>query len=92
MMIHKEKTQEDVLVDEMVSREHEIIVYNDEFNTFDHVIEILIESCDHNPIQAEQCTLIIHYNGKCAVKSGEYKDLKPRCTKILEAGINAEII
>ena len=91
-MNHKEKIQEDVLVDEMVSREHEIIVYNDEVNTFDHVIETLIESCDHNPIQAEQCTLIIHYNGKCGVKSGEFNDLKPRCSKILEAGINAEII
>jgi len=91
-MNHKEKIQEEVLVDEMVSNEHEIIVYNDEVNTFDHVIETLIESCDHNPIQAEQCTLIIHYNGKCGVKSGEFKDLKPRCSKILEAGINAEII
>ena len=91
-MSYKEKIQEDVVVEEKVSREHEIIVYNDEVNTFDHVIDILIESCDHNPIQAEQCTLIIHYNGKCAVKSGEYKDLKPRCSKILDAGINAEII
>ena len=91
-MIHKEKIQEEVLVDEVVSREHEIVVYNDEVNTFDHVIETLIESCDHNPIQAEQCTLIIHYNGKCSVKSGEFKDLRPRCSKILEAGINAEIV
>jgi ATP-dependent Clp protease adaptor protein ClpS len=91
-MGHKEQIQEDVLVEEQVVKEHEIIVYNDDFNTFDHVIETLIESCDHNPIQAEQCTMIIHYNGKCGVKTGNYKSLKPRCSKILDAGINAEII
>jgi len=92
MFSTKEKIQEDVLIQEQVSKEHEIIVYNDDFNTFDHVIDTLIDACDHNPLQAEQCTLIIHYNGKCAVKTGEYKELKPRCSKILEAGINAEII
>ncbi|MBS3738596.1 ATP-dependent Clp protease adaptor ClpS [Mesohalobacter halotolerans] len=91
-MSQKEQIQDDVIVEEQVSREHEIIVYNDEVNTFDHVIDTLIKACDHNPIQAEQCTLIIHYNGKCAVKSGEFKDLKPRCSKILDEGINAEII
>ena len=91
-MSTKEKIQEDVVVEEQVSKEHEIIVYNDDFNTFDHVIDTLIDACDHNPLQAEQCTLIIHYNGKCGVKTGEYKDLKPRCSKILEAGITAEII
>ncbi len=91
-MSQKEQIQDDILVKEKVSKEYEIIVYNDEVNTFDHVIDTLIESCDHNPIQAEQCTLIIHYNGKCAVKSGVYKDLKPRCSKILDAGINAEIV
>jgi ATP-dependent Clp protease adaptor protein ClpS len=88
----KEQIKEDVVVKEKVTKEHEIIVYNDDINTFDHVIDTLIDTCDHNPLQAEQCTLIIHYNGKCAVKTGEYKDLKPRCTRILEAGINAEIV
>ena len=88
----KEKIQEEVIVKETETPLHEIMVYNDDHNTFDHVIDTLIDTCDHNPHQAEQCTLIIHYNGKCAVKTGEYKDLKPRCTRILEAGINAEII
>lgn len=91
-MSTKEKIQEDVVVEEQVSKEHEIIVYNDDYNTFDHVIETLMQACDHQPLQAEQCTMIIHYNGKCAVKAGDYKDLKTRCSKILEAGINAEII
>ena len=88
----KEQIKEEVIVKERETPLHEIIVYNDDINTFDHVIDTLIDTCDHNPHQAEQCTLIIHYNGKCAVKTGEYKDLKPRCTRILEAGINAEII
>lgn len=92
MFSTKEKIQEDVLVEEQVFKEHEIIVYNDDINTFDHVIDTLIDACDHNPLQAEQCTIIIHYNGKCGVKTGAYKELKPRCSKILEAGINAEII
>jgi len=91
-MSHKEHIQEDVVIEEQVSKEHEIIVYNDDVNTFDHVIDTLIQACDHDPIQAEQCTILIHYKGKCAVKSGDYKDLKPRCSKILDEGINAEII
>ncbi len=71
--------------------QNQIIVFNDDVNTFDHVIEMLIKSCDHDALQAEQCTLIIHYKGKCAVKTGDYEDLKPRCSALLEAGISAEI-
>ena len=71
---------------------NEIIVYNDDVNTFDHVIETLIRVCDHTPEQAEQCSLIIHYNGKCTVKTGPYDKLKPQCTKLLAAGLNAEIV
>ena len=91
-MSTKEQVKEEVLVKDKETPLYEIIVYNDDINTFDHVIDTLIDTCDHNPHQAEQCTLIIHYNGKCAVKTGEYKDLKTRCTRILEAGINAEIV
>jgi ATP-dependent Clp protease adaptor protein ClpS len=88
----KEEVLEEVDVEEKLTDSHEIIVYNDEVNTFDHVIETLIKTCDHDVIQAEQCTLLIHYKGKCAVKSGGFDDLKPRCTEILKAGINAEIV
>jgi len=91
-MSTKEHVKEEVVVKDKETPLYEIMVYNDDYNTFDHVIDTLIDTCDHNPHQAEQCTLIIHYNGKCAVKTGEYKDLKPRCTRILEAGINAEIV
>lgn len=72
-------------------REKEIIVYNDEVNTFDYVIQMLMQICDHDLLQAEQCTLLIHYKGKCAVKTGSYEDLEPRCSHLLEAGLSAEI-
>lgn len=72
-------------------KENRIILFNDEVNTFDHVIDMLVQACDHTPIQAEQCSLIVHYKGKCNVKTGEYEDLEPRCSQLLEAGLTAEI-
>jgi ATP-dependent Clp protease adaptor protein ClpS len=69
----------------------QLIVYNDDFNTFEHVIDSLIKVCKHDPIQAEQCTFLIHYIGKCSVKKGSYEDLDPMCTALLERGITAEI-
>jgi len=87
----KEKIKEEKLVSEKISDQHEIILYNDDVNTFDHVINTLINACEHTPEQAEQCSLIVHFNGKCSVKTGTYEDLKPRCTKLLDADLNAEI-
>lgn len=87
----KEKIKEEISVSVKESDRHEIILYNDDVNTFDHVINTLIHACEHTPEQAEQCSLIVHYNGKCSVKSGAYKDLKPRCTMLLNADLNAEI-
>lgn len=92
MMSTKEKTSEEVLLKEEVKTQNEIVLYNDEVNTFDHVIETLIHACDHTAEQAEQCSLIVHYKGKCTVKTGLYDDLKPRCSVLLEAGLSAEII
>ena len=68
-----------------VEREHEIILYNDDINTFDHVINSLVAYCEHTFEQAEQCAYIVHYSGKCAVKSGSYEELEPICRKLLEA-------
>ncbi|GAA3782123.1 ATP-dependent Clp protease adaptor ClpS [Corallibacter vietnamensis] len=91
-MSTREKTLEDVLLKEDVLKNNEIVLYNDDVNTFDHVIDTLIYACDHMPEQAEQCAIIVHYKGKCTVKTGAYDDLKPRCSMLLEAGLSAEII
>ncbi|MBC9811816.1 ATP-dependent Clp protease adaptor ClpS [Crocinitomicaceae bacterium CZZ-1] len=85
------QTQESVLSVETLLDQHDLIVYNDDVNTFDHVIESLIKVCRHDSIQAEQCTLIIHYNGKCQVKRGTFEKLEPMCTALLDRGISAVI-
>lgn len=87
-----EKIQEELDVLTQETPKHEIILHNDDVNTFDYVIDSLISVCDHTLEQAEQCTILVHYKGKCAVKTGEYKDLEPRCTKLLELGLSAEIV
>lgn len=70
---------------------YDLVVYNDDFNTFDHVTNTLIKVCKHAPQQAEQCTWIIHYKGKCSVKKGGYEELEPMKNSILDAGIDAKI-
>ena len=69
----------------------DLIIYNDDVNTFDFVIESLIKICDHSSVQAEQCTWIIHHNGKCSVKRGELEKLKPMAEAFLNLGISAKI-
>ncbi|WP_158729992.1 MULTISPECIES: ATP-dependent Clp protease adaptor ClpS [unclassified Flavobacterium] len=91
-MSTKEKVRERVSTKESVVSDNEIVVYNDDVNTFDHVIDTLIRVCDHTPEQAEQCSLIVHYNGKCTVKTGPYDKLKNQCTQLLQAGLHAEIL
>jgi ATP-dependent Clp protease adaptor protein ClpS len=70
---------------------HDLIVWNDDVNTFDHVIKTLIDVVKHNSLQAEQCTLLIHYKGKCGVKKGDFDTLKPLAEAIIDRGINATI-
>ncbi|HYF68618.1 MAG TPA: ATP-dependent Clp protease adaptor ClpS [Ohtaekwangia sp.] len=70
----------------------DLVVFNDDFNTFDHVINTLIRVCKHEPEQAEQCTWLIHHKGKCAVKSGTFDFLRPMREAICEAGIDARIL
>ena len=91
-MSFKEQQLEETLLAEEVSKQNEIILFNDNVNTFDHVIETLIYACEHTPEQAEQCSIIVHYKGKCTVKTGEYTDLEPRCSMLLDAGLTAEIV
>lgn len=91
-MSTKEKILEELLQKEQTVKQYEIVLFNDDVNTFEHVIDTLMDVCEHSPEQAEQCSLIVHYNGKCTVKTGEYNDLKPRCSRLLQAGLNAEIL
>jgi ATP-dependent Clp protease adaptor protein ClpS len=83
----KEKT----LSKKEVVKDNDLVIYNDEVNTFEHVINSLVKVCKHETIQAEQCTWIIHYNGKCAVKKGEFNKLKPMKDALCERGIDAKI-
>lgn len=91
-MANKEQLQKDVQTIEDQAPINEIVLFNDDVNTFDHVIETLVDVCNHTFEQAEQCSILVHYKGKCTVKTGAYDDLEPRCSKLLQAGLRAEII
>ncbi|MEZ4902153.1 MAG: ATP-dependent Clp protease adaptor ClpS [Spirosomataceae bacterium] len=71
---------------------HNLVVFNDDVNTFDHVIDTLMDVCEHTPEQAEQCTIIIHYKGKCRVKNGTWEELVPMRQEICRRGISAEVL
>jgi len=91
-MSTKEKIQESVDTLEKETRKYEIVLHNDDVNTFDFVIDTLIDVCEHDLIQAEQCTILVHYKGKASVKHGVYNKLKPICSKLLDMGLSAEIM
>lgn len=76
---------------ELEEEQLSIVLYNDDVNTFDHVIDCLIKHCGHSAIQAEQCAWITHNKGKCQVKTGSFEDLKPRCEALLDEGLSAKI-
>jgi len=84
-----EEDDTDVLVANLHS--YSLIVWNDEVNTFEWVIETLIDVCGHTEEQAEQCAMLIHTKGKYAVKHGDYDTLKPMCNTITDRGINATV-
>lgn len=85
------ETQEDVAIDVETDRVHNLIVWNDNVNTFDWVIESLVEVCGHDAYQAEQCALIIHHNGKYAVKKGTFDTLRPQAEALIDREIQATI-
>ncbi|HNP17525.1 MAG TPA: ATP-dependent Clp protease adaptor ClpS [Fulvivirga sp.] len=70
----------------------DLVVFNDDYNTFDHVINTLVKVCKHSNEQAEQCAWIIHYKGKCIVKTGNFTALKPMKEAICAAGIDAKLM
>jgi len=91
-MSTKEKIKEEVVVLEKEVNQHHIVLHNDEVNTFDFVINSLINVCEHTEEQAEQCTWLVHFKGKCTVKTGELKELEPRCSRLLSLGLSAELV
>ena len=68
-----------------------LILYNDDVNTFDHVIDCLVRICKHEELQAEQCAMLVHFKGKCDVKHGEKADLMAMCQALLDEGLSATI-
>jgi ATP-dependent Clp protease adaptor protein ClpS len=68
-----------------------LILHNDDVHSFDYVINSLIEVCDMEATQAEQCTYLVHYKGKCDIKKGVYEDLKPLREGLIERELNATI-
>ena len=95
MQLNNPGTRDESLADIEVLTDPEepysLIVWNDEVNNFDWVIQTLIEVCKHSTEQAEQCAMIIHTQGKYGVKRGSYEELKPMCDAITERGIGATI-
>lgn len=84
--------QEVVLVLEGEGEENKLVLHNDDVNTFDFVIECLMGICGHTLEQAEQCTILVHYKGRCVVKSGSIEVLKPMHQKLLSKGLTSEVI
>ena len=76
---------------EVTSGEKELILFNDDVNTIEYVIETLIEVCGHDAFQAEQCALITHFNGKCGIKTGQFDSLKPLCDEMINRDLKVSI-
>ena len=91
-MTYQFEEETDVLLEEAVDLDSsDLIVYNDDVNTFDHVANILVKVCKHSPEQAEQCTLIIHFKGKAIVKTDVFDILKPQKDALVDRGLSAVI-
>lgn len=89
MVKEKAKPAEKELEEKSTTRD--LVLHNDDYNTFEFVIEALIEVCDHDYLQAEQCALLAHYKGKCAVKNGDEIELKPPCEEMTRRGLSVTI-
>ncbi len=93
----KAKNDTEILLDPIVENEtnevkvRDLILYNDDYNTFEFVIESLVEVCKQDLLQAEQCTYIVHYNGKCIVKNGTYDVLNPLRIALCDRGLSAVV-
>lgn len=90
-ILNSTSTKFEELLEEKIRNLNSIILHNDDVNSFDHVIESLVEICNHDPFQAEQCAWIIHHNGKCDVKNGSFEELVPLRNALCDRGLSAEI-
>jgi ATP-dependent Clp protease adaptor protein ClpS len=90
-MQRKQGEEEEVNVMLLDGQAKEIILHNDDVNTFEHVIVSLMEICNHDPFQAEQCAWLVHYKGRCSVKRGGFDHLRPMCDALCERGLTATI-
>ena len=84
--------EEEVALLEREDEVYKLVLWNDDVNTFDFVIESLIEVCGHTLEQAEQCTILVHYKGKCTVKTGSLEVLKPMHEQLLKRSLTSEIV
>ncbi len=89
---HKEKQQEESNTLLLDSQNYDLVLFNDDVNTFDWVIECLINICNHDEIQAEQSAFIVHYKGKCTVKSGDWETLEPMQRELSNCDLSVEIV
>lgn len=87
----QEATEIDELVKQSLGLNKKIILYNDDVNSFENVIECLMKYCKHTPNQAEQCSMIVHHNGKCDVKHGSFDDLLPVYVALQDNKLKVEI-
>lgn len=85
------KKQEETDLLEEVGEQYKVVLYNDDVNTFDWVIECLVEICEHDSLQAEQCALLVHFKGKAVVKSGELQDMQTICQALCDRDLSAVI-
>ncbi len=90
-MTTKEKKLPDSFKDMQEEAGKRLILFNDDINTFDFVIEALIEVCGHDSHQAENCALIAHFKGKCAIKVGTLSGLEPYCKTMILKQLTVEI-
>jgi len=88
----KRQYEEDVLVLEETDDVYKLVLHNDDIHTFDYVIDALIEICKHTLEQAEQCTILVHFKGKCTVKTGSMDVLKPMHEKLISRELTSEIV
>lgn len=82
---------EDIALEDVLIGEWAIVLFNDDINTFDWVIDCLMKYCNHESVQAEQCAWIVHTKGKCRVKNGSLEELQPVCSALLDAGLSAKL-